>query len=143
MVVFDWKHILKDTGHIHNKSKLMILMLVHPSFVQNYNDEYQKRCQLQMDLDSRDSELEQLQFKIRALQNMLQNSETQSITSIGEADEEGRLLSQSPLWTLGVLSNMPQNKSITNVLVQVMYRFYIRLTIFNLCTCLPKIYYLK
>ncbi|XP_072046423.1 rho-associated protein kinase 2-like [Amphiura filiformis] len=51
-----------------------------------YNEEYQKRCQIQRDLDSRDSELGQLQLNHRTLQNML---ETTSISSMGDSDGEG------------------------------------------------------
>ncbi|XP_022102582.1 rho-associated protein kinase 2-like isoform X3 [Acanthaster planci] len=57
-----------------------------------YNEEYQKRCQLQMELDSRDSELEQLQHRLRTLQQQ-QNADNLSISSAGDAESEdgGRL----------------------------------------------------
>ncbi|XP_038057017.1 rho-associated protein kinase 2-like isoform X2 [Patiria miniata] len=57
-----------------------------------YNEEYQKRCQLQMELDSRDSELEQLQHRLRTLQQQ-QNVDNLSINSSGDAESEdgGRL----------------------------------------------------
>ncbi|XP_033644606.1 rho-associated protein kinase 2-like isoform X3 [Asterias rubens] len=53
-----------------------------------YNEEYQKRCQLQMELDSRDSELEQQQHRLKAIQQ--QNLDNMSISSAGDA-ESGHL----------------------------------------------------
>ncbi|XP_077870527.1 rho-associated protein kinase 2-like [Saccoglossus kowalevskii] len=51
--------------------------------IQAYQEEYQKKMQLQMELDSKDSEIEQISFKLQAL-----NSDTASINSGMDLDSE-------------------------------------------------------